>query len=159
MFAKFKPVVLLLFLISLAACGRHDFTDARGNDFQWEDFQDRWLVVNYWAEWCKPCLEEIPELNELYHARAGADTNVLGIHFDQLELAELQRQIQALNVEFPVLHSDPEQKLAYLQPEVLPTTYIFDKQGQLMHKLVGPQTRTGIESLLSLENASGSEKN
>lgn len=159
MFAKLKPVLLILFLVSLAACSRTDFTDAQGNGFQWADFQDRWLVVNYWAEWCKPCLEEIPELNNLYHARSDEDTSVLGINFDELDLVELQRQVQALNVEFPVLHSDPEKKLAYLQPEVLPTTYIFDKQGQLMHKLVGPQTQASIERLLQQGNSSNSSGN
>lgn len=148
MFAKFKLGVAVFLAAVLAACGSADFTDAEGNEFGWDDFQGRWLVINYWAEWCKPCLEEIPELNQLYSQRKDTDTSVLGINFDRVAPEELLRQIEALNVQFPVLQSDPERQLDYLMPEVLPTTYIFDQQGQLAHKLVGPQTQESIEAFL-----------
>lgn len=148
MFAKLKTIVFIVLLAQLAACERTEFTDAQGNSFGWEDFQGRWLVINYWAEWCKPCLEEIPELNQLYQRHRNDDATLLGINFDRLEPAELKRQIKALNVQFPVLQSDPERKLDYLLPEVLPTTYIFDREGQLAHKLVGPQTQASIEAYL-----------
>ncbi|MCB1662054.1 MAG: TlpA family protein disulfide reductase [Pseudomonadales bacterium] len=148
MFAKLKKVVFILLLLQLIACSRTEFTDAQGNEFGWDDFRGRWLVINYWAEWCKPCLEEIPELNQLYQHHRNDSATVLGINFDRLDLAELRRQITALNVQFPVLQSDPEQKLDYLLPEVLPTTYIFDREGKLAHKLVGPQTQASIEAYL-----------
>lgn len=148
MFAKFKAIVFSVLLLLLSACDRQDFTDAQGNQFGWDDFHGRWLVVNYWAEWCKPCLEEIPELNRLYQQHRDVNGTVLGINFDRLELAELKRQIEALDVQFPVLDADPQRKLDYLLPEVLPTTYIFDHEGQLAHKLVGPQTQASIEAYL-----------
>lgn len=159
MFAKLKglvtlkaPVALLALLCMVlltTACSRSDFTDVEGNQFGWEDFQGRWLVINYWAEWCKPCAEEIPELNHLYRQGQDRDINVLGVNFDRPDMAELKRQIDALGVQFPVLYSDPDKQLDYLLPEVLPTTYIFNKEGKLAHKLVGPQTRASIEAHLT----------
>ncbi len=152
MIAKYKRVLFLLLIAVLVGCDKTEFADAQGNEFKWQDFQGRWLVINYWAEWCKPCIEEIPQLNSLYQARKNLDTDVLGINFDPLELAELKGQIKALNVKFPVLFSDPDGKLDYLHPEVLPTTYIFDMEGRLRHKLVGPQTQASIEVLLVKES-------
>lgn len=152
MIEKYKRVLFVLLVAVLAGCDKTEFVDAQGNEFGWQDFQGRWLVINYWAEWCKPCIEEIPELNSLYQARKNLDTDMLGINFDPLELTELKGQINALNVQFPVLFSDPDGKLDYLHPEVLPTTYVFDMEGQLRHKLVGPQTRASIEALLVKES-------
>lgn len=131
--------------MTLTGCSRPEFVDSEGNGVDWQDFEGQWLVVNFWAEWCAPCLEEIPELNRL-HNKAGR--SVLGVNFDRPPLAELQRQIKALNVQFPVVYSEQKQRLLKLTPQVLPTTYVFDRQGHLQHKLVGPQTQASIEALI-----------
>jgi len=144
-----KGLVLLSLLCSLGACSDPEFTDAQGNRFGWEDFEGRWLIINYWAQWCKPCAEEIPELNELYRQGKNQQISVLGINFDRPDLEELRRQADALEIAFPVLYEDPDQQLAYLRPDVLPTTYIFNQAGELVHKLVGPQTRASIEAHLT----------
>jgi len=127
----------------LSACGQPEFVDAEGNSTDWQDYNGQWLVVNFWAEWCAPCLEEIPELNQL-HRKVGQ--TVLGVNFDQPELAELQRQISVLAVQFPVIFSEQKQRLKELTPQVLPTTYVFNQQGELLKKLVGPQTQQSIEA-------------
>ncbi|MEH6358474.1 MAG: TlpA disulfide reductase family protein [Pseudomonadales bacterium] len=147
---KIKPVsqrfaVCLLLMMLLSACSEPEFMDSKGNEFDWQDYSGQWLVVNYWAEWCTPCREEIPELNQL-HKEAGQ--SVLGVNFDRPELAELQRQINALNVEFPVVQTERQQRLKDLTPQVLPTTYVFDRQGLLQHTLVGPQSQQKIESAI-----------
>ena len=59
----------------------------------------QWLYVNYWAEWCAPCLEEIPELNAFHRADNGAE--VLGINFDQVDSARMAVQAEALQIAFP----------------------------------------------------------
>ena len=142
----FRLAALLTLATILVACGRPEFIDADGKSFDWQDFQGQRLVVNFWAEWCAPCLEEIPELNRL-HDEAGQ--TVLGVNFDRPALPELQRQIQALDVKFPVIYSETHQRLANLTPQVLPTTYVFDQKGQLLEKLVGPQTQQTISEVFS----------
>ena len=91
-----------------------------------ESLRGQWVVINYWAKWCKPCIEEIPELNELDHLHD--DITVLGVNYDGAtgeDLAEL---------------------LGQPRPSVLPTTFIINPAGELVHSLVGPQT---LESLLA----------
>lgn len=129
----------------LSACGQAEFVDAEGKSFDWQDYQGEWLVVNFWAEWCEPCREEIPELNQL-HQEIGQ--SVLGVNFDRPKLIELQRQIDALKIEFPVVLSEQKQRLQDLTPQVLPTTYVFDRQGLLLKKLIGPQTRETIQAVM-----------
>jgi len=140
-------LTLTLFCIGLlSACAQPEFVDAEGNSTDWQDYNGQWLVVNFWAEWCAPCMEEIPELNQL-HRKAGQ--TVLGVNFDHPELAELQRQISTLAVRFPVIFSEQKQRLKELTPQVLPTTYVFNQQGELLKKLVGPQTQQSIGAVFS----------
>jgi len=141
-----RLAVCLMLAGLLSACSQSEFVDAEGNDIDWQDYKGQWLVVNFWAEWCAPCLEEIPELNRL-HSKAGQ--RVLGVNFDHPELAELQRQINTLAVKFPVVYTEQGQRLQKLMPQVLPTSYVFDQRGILQHTLVGPQTLASIEALMA----------
>ena len=109
-----------------------------GTGMEVEDFRGGWLFVNYWAEWCAPCLEEIPELNHL-HASSD-EVFVLGINFDQLEPEVMRPQVATLGIEFPVAAGDPTEAFGLAMPEVLPSTFVFDPAGQQVAVLRGPQT-------------------
>jgi len=138
---------LSIIVVLGAACSSGNLTDSEGESFSLADYKGQWLVLNYWAEWCAPCIEEIPELNAL-----DADTQngvaVLGVNFDMPEQNELREQMKKLQVKFRVLSTDPSDSLAEFFPEVLPTTYIFDPTGLLQHRLQGPQTGEEILTLL-----------
>lgn len=103
----------------------------------------RWVVLNYWAKWCKPCIEEIPELNAL-NARY-EQVQVLGVNYDGASGAELQQQIAALGIAFPVVLEEPSSALQFSLPRVLPSTLIFNPEGELVHTLLGPQTLESLE--------------
>lgn len=105
--------------------------------------QGRWVVVNYWAEWCKPCIKEVPELNAL---NARDDVTVLGVNFDDARGTVLAAQLDQLGIDFATLPEDPAEALGTERPVVLPTTLVFHPDGRLIQTLVGPQT---LESLLS----------
>ena len=98
---------------------------------------DQWTFVNYWAEWCKPCIKEIPELNAL-DTRDGY--RVLGVNFDGETGAELDAQVAKLKVAFPTLAFDPAERYDLAAPAVLPTTLVIAPGGTLHTVLVGPQT-------------------
>jgi thiol-disulfide isomerase/thioredoxin len=126
-------------LLALAGCGREP---GDGRTPALEDYRGRSLVVNYWAEWCTPCIAEIPELNAL--DRAYPDVAVVGVNFDGATGDELAAQLDKLGVAFPTLPADPAPSLGIARPAVLPTTLILDPAGRLTATLVGPQT---LESL------------
>ena len=102
----------------------------------------RWVIVNYWAIWCKPCIKEIPELNQL--AREYPQLAVVGVNYDGLQGEALDQQLQQLDIQFPMLDYDPSADLGIERPVVLPTTIILGPDGQVNQVLVGPQTLSSL---------------
>ena len=102
------------------------------------ELRGQWVVINYWAQWCKPCIEEIPELNALNEAYDAV--TVLGVNYDGATGADLDAQTRALGVAFPTLANDPSGQLGIPRPIALPTTLIVSPRGELKETLLGPQT-------------------
>lgn len=130
-------------MLILAGCAKPefvqpDFYDANGNGYHYLDLRSGWLVINYWATWCAPCIQEIPELNDL-HAEYD-DIKVFGVNFDGVKGEELNRQIARMKIDFPVFSEDPGDKFGIPMPQVLPSTYIFVPEENRIIQLVGPQT-------------------
>lgn len=139
--------LLLALILGLQACGgSSDATDPIDLAQQ----RGQWIVINYWAKWCKPCIKEIPELNALDQQHA--QVTVLGVNYDGASGAELEQQLSELGVAFATLETDPATMLGIPRPVVLPTTLILAPDGQLKATLVGPQT---LESLLRATVQSG----
>ncbi len=110
--------------------------------------EGRWVFVNYWAEWCAPCREEIPELNEL-QAEHADDVFVLGVNFDQLPPEVMGPQAERLGIRFAVAEEDPRDLLGITLPEVLPSTYVFDPSGRQVGVLLGPQNLDQLRAAMA----------
>ena len=140
------PVVLVL-LGLLASCAEPDFRYGDGSPGQFSDWQGRWVVVNYWAEWCAPCRHEIPELNQLAEAELDR-VLVIGVNYDGLAGDALIDVARKMGIEFKLVDRDPRQHFGAERPSVLPTTLLIDPTGALVETLVGPQTQlTLVESM------------
>jgi len=113
----------------------------------------QWLAVNYWAEWCKPCIEEIPELSAFARKHAPA-VRVMLVNFDGVSGEALQQQAAALGIDSDLLASaDPALELGLTRPQALPATYIIDPQGAFQEVLLGPQTVASLEAAMQLDTA------
>ena len=130
-----KNSLALLLCIGLSACGSEQSAPTQ---LQLEKLQGQWVVINYWAKWCKPCIVEIPELNRL--DREFEQVTVLGVNYDGTTGEELQQELTELGVTFPTLATDPAAQLGVPRPQVLPTTLVIDPNGKLSETLLGPQT-------------------
>ena len=133
-------------LLMLSGCADEQWLDHRGKAVSQADLQGRWVVVNYWAEWCAPCLHELPEFNSL--AAGNPQVLVLGVNYDGISGAELLELSDRMDIAFSVMGRDFEESLKLERPQVLPTTYIFDAEGKLQHSLPGPQTEESLSALL-----------
>lgn len=106
------------------------------------------IVINYWATWCAPCRKEIPELNKLDHQLSDR-LDVIGVNFDGVVGEQLNQQMAKLGIEFDNLYIDPRHIWGLDAVTVLPETLIINGQGQLMHRLIGPQTKSSLETLIN----------
>lgn len=143
---KVVLMALLTAALMLGGCGREQWQDQHGGTLSRADLDGRWVVVNYWAEWCAPCLHELPEFNRL--AAGMPEVLVLGVNYDGVAGEALQVLSDRMDIRFQVMGEDFEQSLQLPRPQVLPTTYVFDPQGELRHSLVGPQTEQTLLAVL-----------
>ena len=82
---NFKRILsLCLIITSIIGCSKPDYLLFDGSSGRLEDFNGKWLVINYWADWCPPCIKELPELSSFYEDNKDK-VNVFTYNFDQLE--------------------------------------------------------------------------
>ncbi|TNC82331.1 MAG: TlpA family protein disulfide reductase [Oleiphilus sp.] len=129
----------------LIGCASPEFELADGSKAPLDKYHGEWLLVNYWAVWCKPCIEEIPELNELHNIEG---FNVLGFNFDRESGDRLRAQATKLGISFPLLATNPISLFEQKQPGALPATMVISPSGEFHSWLMGPQTKAGIISKL-----------
>lgn len=138
---------LLLGLLLLSACKQTAapaLTDATGQPLA----TNHWLLINYWATWCKPCRHEIPEFNTLHQQLAEQPLLVLGYNFDQLEGDALLSASKQLDIQFPLLSNNSLHQLELPAVSGIPVTFLVNPQGQLIARLTGEQTRDSLMQAL-----------
>lgn len=141
---------LLCAILLLTACQKAPIgTLADGQPVYLTDYHGQWLVVNYWAKWCKPCLTELPELNAL--AKHNPNIIVWGVSFDPLSSQEITQFAQGLKLTFPMLQSFNYRHFGLEHIAALPMTLVINPHGQLIKVLVGPQTQAELLAVMNLE--------
>lgn len=116
-----------------------------GGQVALSDFLGQWVVVNYWATWCAPCVKEMPELSELHEHRE--NLVVLGLAFEDVDDADFFQFLEGSPVSYPILKVDVyEPPEPFGAPKVLPTTIILDPEGKAVKAFLGPVTRESIEN-------------
>lgn len=108
------------------------------------DFRGKVVVLNFWATWCPPCVEETPSLIELNKRIANRNGVVIGVSVDD-DAAAYQKFIQDHGINFPTWR-DPSKKYAQDYGTVMyPETYIIDRHGKIARKVIGPQDWNSAE--------------
>ena len=129
--------------ISYQIYNRYDFGTLDGSTHSYDELKGQWVVINYFAEWCAPCLREIPELNEFHHSIKEQDIRLFGVSYDAMQDHELRILAQKYDIQFPLI-TDIETKLPFETPQYLPATYLIRPDGTVAGQLLGEQS---IESL------------
>lgn len=130
----------LLLVILLIACSKPpEAIDSNGQLIQFNNFKDKWLILNYWAEWCKPCHEEIPALNQFYNTHKN-NVIILGINFDNSSVEITHKFIEKYKINYPMLVTNPGPALGIKEIPSLPATFLLSPDRKKMITLFGAQT-------------------
>lgn len=153
MFKKISLLYLLLcvFLLPVTTVQGSELAlkDDTGKLHQLADYKGKWLLVNYWATWCPPCLEEIPDLVNLYDAHHNRDLMVIGVVVDYESPKEVAKYVDDMLMSYPIVLSADKSSGVKQQPEVLPTTYVYSPDGKLFKVKQGIITKQWVEKLLA----------
>jgi len=124
-------------------------TDTHGNKVDLSSYQGKWVVVNYWATWCPPCIVEMPELQS-FHDRhvATGDAIVLGINTELIGKQQLLQFLEDYFITYPIFVSKPTQQSELGLIPGLPTTFLVTPQGKVVARQVGPVTQEMVEQFI-----------
>ena len=164
-----SPVVirLLAVLLLLAAVAPAAGADAHHVDFslpdvtgqvhRLSDHRGKWVVVNFWATWCGPCMVEIPELMRFHERHKDHDAIVIGVNFEEIETPALEAFIAEMGIDYLVVRAGDTPILPFEPLKGLPSTFFVDPHGELVASHVGPVTGAAIEDFLAREALRGTE--
>jgi thiol-disulfide isomerase/thioredoxin len=135
-------------MLSWAACAwaaTFDLKDTSGKRHRLADYKGSWVVLNYWATWCVPCIQEIPEIADFQ--RAHPEVTVLGIAIDAEDVPKTKAFAAKVGHTYPLVISDDRVEKQLAPVKGLPTTRIFDPQGRLVYDKLGRVTRKSLEAI------------
>ncbi|WP_456404936.1 TlpA disulfide reductase family protein [Thiolapillus sp.] len=143
-------LLLLLMMSSAVAAEGADFAypDLDGKIHKLSDYRGKWVVVNYWATWCPPCLEELPELEVFHDSHKDKDALVLGMNMEDIGVERLRGFVEEQFLSYPILRvgSRPSKTLGRVPG--LPTTFLVSPAGEVVARQVGPINRETLESFV-----------
>lgn len=147
-----KQFLLGLFLLiampTIAMAVDMPLTDVHGNKVNLNSYQGQWVVVNYWATWCPPCIVEMPELQDFHDDHSDKDAIVLGINTELISKQKLLEFLDDYFITYPVFTSGPVQQSELGEIPGLPTTFLVSPRGEVVARQVGPVTREMIEQFI-----------
>jgi cytochrome c biogenesis protein CcmG, thiol:disulfide interchange protein DsbE len=118
-----------------------------GGQVSLEDLSGKLVLLDFWATWCTPCIQEIPVLNDIYAAHRGRGLEVIGIAIEDLEPPKLLEWMRERGVTYPVLSGTTEVAMQY-DAETLPQHVLISTDGRILEVM-----KPGIHSRGELEAA------
>ena len=123
----------------------------QGNLERLGDYKDKVVILNFWATWCAPCLEEMPAFEKLYRRYRSQGLTVLAVSLDKGDSSKVKEFADTNNLTFPIL-LDSEGVAEKLYPSfTIPFTYVIDNKGKIAARVDGAKNWTSNETFAALD--------
>ena len=145
-------VVVFMILFALTGVAEpvdYSLPDVNGKKHSLADYKGKWVIVNYWATWCPPCQEEIPDLVEFHDRHKDDDAVVIGINFEDIGEEQLSAFVDSFLISYPILRSEPLAETPLGSIPGLPTTFIIAPDGSPVARQVGPVTGKQLDDYIA----------
>ena len=116
--------------------------DTKGVIFTEKNTRGKYLVINFWATWCTPCLKEIPAFVKFYEENSD-HVEILGLDFEPVDLEIINDYVERFSINYPIVLYNEDNDSEYSNfGEVIgmPTTQIYSPEGELLHTFMGEIT-------------------
>jgi len=120
---------------------------ATGKEYSLSQFKGKVVVINFFTFFCGPCREEMPDLNKIYNDNKGKGLQMIGIGLSS-NPTQLRFLAKQLGLDYPILMGDDKVGKAYGNVEVVPTTFIIDKSGNIKQKVLGTRKKEEFEKMI-----------
>ncbi len=156
--AAFRWAFLALLLCSvsgLAVADKKDripdfeLTDIDGNKQNLKDYAGKMVVLNYWATWCPPCREELPELSVFHENHQDKDAVVLGVDFEDISEERLRAFLDEQLIDYPIMQVSPSPHTPFGTLLGLPTSFIISADRSKIRSHIGPLTMEQLNKYLA----------
>ena len=141
-------VGLVLFSAMATAADGFSVRDLQGRAHSLAGYKGKWVLVNFWATWCPPCLAEIPDLIALHDKHKDKDLVVIGIAMDYQNPKLVTDFARNQRISYPVVLGNAGIAAQVGTVEGLPTTYLFNPDGKVVAYNVGALTKQAVESYI-----------
>lgn len=134
-----------MLMAAAGGAGAFDLVDTTGAKQRLADYKGRWVVVNFWATWCAPCVKEIPDIAEF--AKAHKDVVVIGVALDIEDGVEKTKAFaKKVGHEYPlVLDEDSKAEKQFGKVRGLPVTKVYDPTGKKIYDRLGVVSKKFLE--------------
>lgn len=130
---------------------KFNLRNLNGNLEGLDDYKDKVIVLNFWATWCAPCLEEMPAFEKLYRRYRSQGLTVLAVSLDKGDSLKVKKFVDTNNLTFPVL-LDSEGIAEKLYPSfTIPFTYVIDKKGRIAARVDGAKNWASKQTFAALD--------
>ncbi len=136
--------------------------DLQGDTFRLSDHRGEVILLNFWASWCAPCIEEMPSLERLHRALEAKGLRVVAVSVDD-DVQIIERFREEYDLSFLILHDAGASVSHAFETFKYPETFIVDRDGRLISKVIGardwitPRIMVDIVGLLKEGNGDTGE--
>jgi thiol-disulfide isomerase/thioredoxin len=139
--------ILFFMVLSSQAYTAPVFKTLNGESIRFSSLQGKWVFINYWASWCAPCVEEIPELNR-FQSLYKDKVRLFAVNYDDLPVPEQKKLLKKMNIQYTSLSQDPATELQLGDIPAVPVTFVIDPKGRHVKTLFGPQSLKTLQRFI-----------